>query len=58
MSPIGKTNMRPPPYTEPAKYSPYVLGALDASGTYDDKHEVALSFGGQALPADEQPFRL
>jgi hypothetical protein len=41
------TNMRPPPYQEPEKYSKEVLGSLNACGTYDDRHQVALSFGGQ-----------
>lgn len=41
------TNMRPPPYREPEKYSKQVVGSLNAAGTYDEKHEVTLSFGGQ-----------
>lgn len=41
------TNMRPLPYREPENYSKAVLGALDACGAYAEKHEVALSFGGQ-----------
>ena len=41
------TNMRPPPYKDPEKYSREVLGSLDAGGTYDENHEVAISFGGQ-----------
>jgi hypothetical protein len=41
------TNMRPPPYTEPEKYSREVLGSLNACGTYDEKHETSLSFAGQ-----------
>ena len=41
------TNMRPPPYAEAEKYSKQVLGLLDACGAYDEKHGVALSFGGQ-----------
>ena len=41
------TNMRPPPYKDPEKYSREVLGSLDAGGTYDENHEVAVSFGGQ-----------
>ena len=47
--PVGNswTNMRPPPYKEPPKYSRGVLGKLDAGGTYDANHEVAISFGGQ-----------
>ena len=43
----GWTNMRPPPYKEPPKYSRDVLGSLDAGGTYDANHQVAISFGGQ-----------
>ena len=42
------TNMRPPPYAETEKYSKQVLGSLDACGAYDEKHGVALSFGGQS----------
>ncbi len=41
------TNMRPPPYREPPKYSRDVLGSLNAGGTYDANHEVSISFGGQ-----------
>lgn len=41
------TNMRPPPYAQAEKYSKQVLGSLDACGAYDQKHGVALSFGGQ-----------
>jgi hypothetical protein len=41
------TNMRPPPYAEPEKYSKTTLGALNAGATYDPNHGVALSFGGQ-----------
>ena len=41
------TNMRPPPYQEPPKYSRDVLGSLNAGGTYDANHEVSVSFGGQ-----------
>jgi len=41
------TNMRPPPYKDPEKYSREVLGSLDAGGTYDENHQVAVSFGGQ-----------
>ena len=40
-------NMRPPPYKEPGGYSKQVVGSLNANGTYDENHEVALSFGGQ-----------
>jgi fibronectin type 3 domain-containing protein len=42
------TNMRPPPYKLPEKYSKEVLGSLNACGTYDPNHETALSFGGQS----------
>jgi hypothetical protein len=41
------TAMRPPPYRAPEKYAKTELGALNAGGTYDPNHEVALSFGGQ-----------
>lgn len=41
------TNMRPPPYREPEKYSRLTLGSLNAGATYDPNHEVAISFGGQ-----------
>jgi hypothetical protein len=41
------TNMRPPPYQRPEKYSPDVIGGLNSSATYDANHEVAVSFGGQ-----------
>ncbi|MHB1035846.1 MAG: hypothetical protein ACYC35_26970 [Pirellulales bacterium] len=41
------TNMRPAPYRQPEKYSREVLGSLNAGGTYDENHEVAISFGGQ-----------
>lgn len=44
---LSWTNMRPPPYKEPEKYSKSILGSLDAGATYDAVHEVALSFGGQ-----------
>jgi hypothetical protein len=39
------TNMRPPPYGKPlGKGGP---GGLNASGTYDPRSELAISFGGQ-----------
>jgi hypothetical protein len=41
------SNMRPPPYKDAEKYSREVLGSLDAGGTYDENHQVAISFGGQ-----------
>ncbi len=41
------TDMRPPPYRQPEKYSREVIGGLNSSGTYDPDHEVAVSFGGQ-----------
>jgi hypothetical protein len=42
------TNMRPPlPYESPGPYSTEVLGSLNAGVTYDPKHEVVLSMGGQ-----------
>jgi hypothetical protein len=41
------TNMRPPPYKEPEKYSKTIPGSLNAGATYDPVHEVALTFGGQ-----------
>jgi hypothetical protein len=41
------TNMRPPPYTEPEKYSPLAVGGLNGSAAYDPNHEVVFSFGGQ-----------
>ena len=53
------TNMRPPPYQEPEKYSKEVLGSLNACGTYDDRAP-----GGPVLRRpgrrrrDEQPVRL
>ena len=39
--------MRPPPYTQPEKYSRDVIGGLNSSATYDPNHEVTVSFGGQ-----------
>src|SRR6185436_7711261 len=41
------TNMRPPPYKEPEKYSKTIPGSLNAGSTYDPVHEVSLTFGGQ-----------
>jgi hypothetical protein len=41
------TNMRPPPYRQPEKYSRDVIGSLDSGGTYDPVHEVSIAFGGQ-----------
>jgi hypothetical protein len=42
------TNMRPPlPYADPSPYSTEVLASLNAAVTYDPKHEVVLSMGGQ-----------
>jgi hypothetical protein len=46
------TNMRPPPYKEPEKYSKAILGSLNAAATYDPVHEVSLSFGGQTSGGD------
>jgi len=46
------SNMRPPPYKEPEKYSREVLGSLNAGGAYDPNHEVAISFGGQGSAGD------
>ncbi len=40
------TNMRPPPYHEPAKYSGDVIGGLCSGGTYAPNHQIAISFGG------------
>src|SRR5262245_12815440 len=40
-------NMRPPPYKEPAKYSPLVVGGLDSGAAYVPTHEMTLTFGGQ-----------
>ena len=42
------TNMRPPPYKEPEKYSRVAIGGLNSSATYDPDHEVVWSFGGQS----------
>jgi hypothetical protein len=41
------TNMRPPPYKEPEKYSPLAVGGLDSGAVYVPNHEIVLSFGGQ-----------
>jgi hypothetical protein len=40
------TNMRPPPYATP--FGSAGLGRLNAGATYDPRHELAVSFGGQA----------
>ena len=40
------TNMRPPPYQEPAKYSSDAIGGLCSGGTYAPNHQIAISFGG------------
>ncbi|MEX0715710.1 MAG: hypothetical protein WD066_03950 [Planctomycetaceae bacterium] len=41
------TNMRPAPYGSGHRSSRDGMGMLNPSATYDAKHEVALSFGGQ-----------
>src|SRR5262245_45709386 len=41
------TNMRPPPYRQPEKYSRDVIGGLNHGATYDANHEVCITFGGQ-----------
>ncbi|MFT5525856.1 MAG: fibronectin type 3 domain-containing protein [Pirellulaceae bacterium] len=41
------TNMRPPPYQRPEKYSRDLIGGLNSAATYDANHEVTISFGGQ-----------
>lgn len=41
------TNMRPPPYRQPEKYSREVIGGLNHAATYDANHEVSIAFGGQ-----------
>ncbi len=41
------TNMRPPPYKAPEKYSKDIIGRLNSTATYDARHEVNISFGGQ-----------
>jgi hypothetical protein len=40
------TNMRPPPYREPEKYSREAIGGLCSGGTYVANHELTISFGG------------
>jgi hypothetical protein len=40
------TNMRPPPYQEPAKYSPDVVGGLCGGATYVPQHQISVSYGG------------
>jgi fibronectin type 3 domain-containing protein len=40
------TNMRPPPYRRPEKYSLEAIGGLCSAATYDEHHELAISFGG------------
>ena len=42
------TNMRPPPYRAPEKYSRDVVGGLCSGAAYDPSHEIVLSFGGQS----------
>jgi len=42
------TNMRPPPYQAPEKYSRDVVGGLCSGAVYDPLHEIVLSFGGQS----------
>lgn len=41
------TDMRPPPYRRPEKYSREIIGSLNSSATYDPVHEVTVTFGGQ-----------
>lgn len=41
------TNMRPPPYRRPEKYSRDIIGRLNSASTYDANHEVSIAFGGQ-----------
>lgn len=41
------TNMRPPPYREPEKYSRETLGSLNAGATFSLRREVSIRFGGQ-----------
>jgi hypothetical protein len=41
------TNMRPPPYRSPEKYSREVVGGLCSGAVYDPADELVLSFGGQ-----------
>jgi hypothetical protein len=40
------TNMRPPPYRQPEKYSRDVIGGLNHGAMYDANHEVCVTFGG------------
>src|SRR5262245_26384305 len=40
------TNMRPPPYGQPN--SKETVGGLDSGATYDPKHELVYTFGGQS----------
>lgn len=40
------TNMRPPPYKTPEKYSRDVIGGICSGATYDPASEVAIAFGG------------
>lgn len=40
------TNMRPPPYGQPD--SKQTVGGLDSGATYDPKHELVYTFGGQS----------
>jgi hypothetical protein len=41
------TDMRPPPYKQPEKYSRDIIGRLNSSAAYDPGHEVTYTFGGQ-----------
>jgi fibronectin type 3 domain-containing protein len=41
------TNMRPPPYKQPEKYSRDIIGSLNSAATYDPNHEVVITLGGQ-----------
>jgi hypothetical protein len=41
------TNMRPPPYRRPIARDENI-GGLNAGGAYNPRHEIAISFGGQA----------
>ncbi|MBI4601928.1 MAG: fibronectin type III domain-containing protein [Planctomycetes bacterium] len=40
------TDMRPPPYKRPEKYSRAVVGGLCSGAVYDEGRELVLSFGG------------
>jgi hypothetical protein len=42
------TNMRPPPYGQPEKYSRQTVGGLNSGAVYDPNHELVLTFGGQS----------